>query len=217
MTKDFPSEDSDQPAWASAQSDHSICWVYEEFLRTELPIECIVKALMWLGLVKLSFCRCCHTCIAHGFLVLISESTDEPVHPHSLARAFAAHTHKVGTWWMLSWFAWLCLCFVSLPHGTMGLSAVCDCDISWSYSLFMYGRCIFIFKRDDYTCTINTKISCAGSLFGLDARKPVFGGSWTTQAQTNLRIPAVWSAPLLFAFWKVLYVNLLQAKFQFTS
>ena len=49
---------------------------------------------------------------------------------------------------------------------------------------------------------------------GLDVRKPVFGGLWTTQAQTSLRIHAVWSAPLLFAFWKVLYVNLLQVKFQ---
>ena len=30
---------------------------------------------------------------------------------------------------------------------------------------------------------------------GLDARNPVFGGLWTTQAQTSLRICAVWSAP----------------------
>ena len=30
---------------------------------------------------------------------------------------------------------------------------------------------------------------------GLDARNPVFGGLWTTQAQTSLRIRAVWSAP----------------------
>ena len=33
---------------------------------------------------------------------------------------------------------------------------------------------------------------------GLVARKPVFGGLRTTQAQTSLRILAVWSAPLLF-------------------
>ena len=26
-------------------------------------------------------------------------------------------------------------CFVALPRGAMGLSAVCDCGISWSYSL----------------------------------------------------------------------------------
>ena len=38
-----------------------------------------------------------------------------------------------------------------------------------------------------------------------------------TQAQTSLRISAVWSAPLLFAFCKVPYVNLLQMKFQFSS
>ena len=35
---------------------------------------------------------------------------------------------------------------------------------------------------------------------GLDLRKPNFGGLWTTQAQTSLRICIVWSAPLLFTF-----------------
>ena len=39
----------------------------------------------------------------------------------------------------------------------------------------------------------------------------------TTQAQTSLRIRADWSAPLLFAFWKVTYVNLLQVKSRFSS
>ena len=38
---------------------------------------------------------------------------------------------------------------------------------------------------------------------GLDTRKPVFGDLGTTKAQTSLRICAVWSAPLLYAFWKV--------------
>ena len=52
---------------------------------------------------------------------------------------------------------------------------------------------------------------------GLDTRKPVLGGLRTTQAQTSLRIRAVWSAPLLFAIRKVLYVNLLHVKFQFSS
>ena len=47
---------------------------------------------------------------------------------------------------------------------------------------------------------------------GLDARKPVFGGLRITQLQTSLPIRAVWSAPLLFAFWKVSYLNLLWAK-----
>ena len=52
---------------------------------------------------------------------------------------------------------------------------------------------------------------------GRVARKPVSGGLQTTQAQTSLRIRAVWSAPLLFVFWKVSYLDLLQAKFQFSS
>ena len=55
--------------------------------------------------------------------------------------------------------------------------------------------------------------------FNLDlvARKPVFRGLRTTQAQTSLRIRAVWSAPLLLALWKVSYINLIQVKFQFSS
>ena len=31
-----------------------------------------------------------------------------------------------------------CKCSVSLPHGAAGWSAVCDCGISWSYSLTFY-------------------------------------------------------------------------------
>ena len=49
---------------------------------------------------------------------------------------------------------------------------------------------------------------------GLDARKPVFGGLQITPAQTSLRFRAVWSAPLLFPFWKESYLGLLQAKFR---
>ena len=46
-------------------------------------------------------------------------------------------------------------------------------------------------------------------------RKPVFGGLQTTKAQTSLRIRAVRSASLIFAFLKVLYLNLLRMKFRF--
>ena len=38
---------------------------------------------------------------------------------------------------------------------------------------------------------------------GHGARKPVCGGLQTTQAQTSLRIRAVWSEPLLLVYWKV--------------
>ena len=31
-----------------------------------------------------------------------------------------------------------CLCSVALPRGSVGWSAVCDCGISWSYSLTFY-------------------------------------------------------------------------------
>ena len=50
-----------------------------------------------------------------------------------------------------------------------------------------------------------------------DVRKPVFDGVRTTKAQTSLGIRAVWLAPLLFAFWKVPYLSMLQAKFQFLA
>ena len=55
------------------------------------------------------------------------------------------------------------------------------------------------------------------SYMGLDARKPVFGGLRTTKVQTRLRIRAVWSAPLLFTYWKESYLDLLRTKFQLSS
>ena len=30
-----------------------------------------------------------------------------------------------------------CKCYVPLSHGSTGLIAVCDCGISWSYSLYV--------------------------------------------------------------------------------
>ena len=66
-------------------------------------------------------------------------------------------------------------------------------------------------------CTWRPLILQALIVMGLDVRKPVFGGLRTTQAQTRLRIRAVWSAPLLFVFWKVSYIYLLHMKFQFSS
>ena len=52
---------------------------------------------------------------------------------------------------------------------------------------------------------------------GLDARNPVFGSLRTTQAQTSLRIHADWSALLLFTYRNVSYLDMLEAKFQFSS
>ena len=34
---------------------------------------------------------------------------------------------------------------MALPHGAMGWSAVCDCGISWSYSLFVLN--IFVLQQ----------------------------------------------------------------------
>ena len=35
-------------------------------------------------------------------------------------------------------------CSVALPHGAVGWSAVCDCGISWSYSLTLLPRIYFL-------------------------------------------------------------------------
>ena len=64
---------------------------------------------------------------------------------------------------------------------------------------------------------VSDSVRDGSSYLDLVARKPVFRGLQTTQAQTSLRIRAVWSAPLLFAYWKVSYLDLLRAKFQFSS
>ena len=41
--------------------------------------------------------------------------------------------------WLFALLVFLvsCDCYVALPHDATGLSAVCDCGISWSYSLFL--------------------------------------------------------------------------------
>ena len=43
-----------------------------------------------------------------------------------------------------AWFVFLVSrdCCVALPRGSMGLSAVCDCGISLSYSLTIYYKCV---------------------------------------------------------------------------
>ena len=59
--------------------------------------------------------------------------------------------------------------------------------------------------------------TCGNNLYGPRREKTCLRGLRTTEAQTSLRTHTVWSAPLLFAFWKVPYLSLLQAKFQFSS
>ena len=54
-------------------------------------------------------------------------------------------------------------------------------------------------------------------LYGPWREKTCLRGLRTTKAQTSLHISADWSVPLLLAFWKVSFLNLLQAKFQFSS
>ena len=53
---------------------------------------------------------------------------------------------------------------------------------------------------------------------GLDARKPSLGvcEQQRRRPACGYVIRAVWSAPLLFAYWKVSHLDLLLAKFQFS-
>ena len=39
-------------------------------------------------------------------------------------------------------------------------------------------------------------------LMGLDARKTVFWGLWTTEAQTSLRIRAIWPIRICYSFFE---------------
>ena len=84
-------------------------------------------AIHWLW--GLCFCLCfvVHYCVS--FLVLQSSLTGRE------------------SWLLCSYVSWMsfyCKCSVTLPYGAVGWSAVCDCGISWSYSLFdmFYDWCI---------------------------------------------------------------------------
>ena len=60
---------------------------------------------------------------------------------HYIVAVLVLHSYR---WGRESWFHYSncilmsfdCKCPVSLPHDAMGCAAVCDCGISWSYSLF---------------------------------------------------------------------------------
>ena len=64
-------------------------------------------------------------------------------------------------------------------------------------------------------CLLFTSIVYIHIHFSLDAWKPVFRSFRTTKVQTSLRIHADWSAPLLFIFRKVPYLNLQCSKWNF--
>ena len=65
----------------------------------------------------------------------------------------------------------------------------------WSSGLFGTARADKLIRNGP--CQEKTCLPCLG----------------TTEVQTSLRICADWSAPLLFAYWKVSYLDLLWAKF----
>ena len=91
--------------------------------------------------------------ISNNVVCATSKASDEPVHMRSLIRALNASRLRIL--WLLSYWLniiWSFLHYIpywyhlntsfkeqcswgALPRGAMGLSAVCDCGISWSYSL----------------------------------------------------------------------------------
>ena len=67
-----------------------------------------------------------------------------------------------------------CNCSLPLPHGAMVWSAVCDCGISWSYSLFEKFYVSYLFA--DYLSDV-----CAAALYVISSsacpgRGREFGG-----------------------------------------
>ena len=81
----------------------------------------------------------------------------------------------------------------------------------WSFKKIKPSR---KFLNLQYPVYKNNIICLLGNNMGLNARKPIFGGFRTAKAQTSLHIHADWSAPFLFSYWKVQYLDLVQAKFQ---
>ena len=69
------------------------------------------------------------------------------------------------------------------------------------------------FRKDQHA----EKLKKSESPNGPQCEKTCLGGLWTTQAQTILRICADLSAPLLFAYPEVSYLDLLRGKFQLSS
>ena len=74
----------------------------------------------------------------------------------------------------------------------------------------------FQVKHSTASCDYNNFPTSKHQPKNLDRRKPVFRGLQTTMAQ-NLHISTDLLAPLLFANWKVSYLNLLLVIFQFNS
>ena len=62
-----------------------------------------------------------------------------------------------------------------------------------------------------------SEINKRDQIIWASTRENLSSGVCEQHRQTSLHIHAVWSMPLLFSFWKVSYVNLLQMKFQLSS
>ena len=124
--------------------------------------------------------------------------------------------HLLGKGCPLGSCLWCLTVSLSLCHWYPGSGVVLDCIDSWSLHPYLLTETL------SYSQYFNPLYSDGFSYsywynMGLAVRKPIFGGLRTTKEQTSLCIRAVWSAPLLFAYCKVSYPGLIQAKFQFSS
>ena len=92
-------------------------------------------------------------------------------------------------------------------------------DGSKLFQMFLSPRCLWSHAAcfDSVTYSKPTWKKQKNIFIWASTRKTGFGGLRTTKALTSLRIPAVWSAPLLFAYLMISYQALLQVKFQFSS
>ena len=154
---------------AYAQSNQRLCWSLAYSMSVRLLTEHHLEPLSFKGgctdssestLVKMPHCWKSHVA-AH--YVAQSKDSNQPGHPPSLIRGFAALVTK-----NLS-------CFVQTAKTdqTVRMLMLICVICSLSHIHFV-----------DFSCHIMAQM-------GLDARKPVYGGLRTTQVQTSLRIRAV--------------------------
>ena len=156
----------------------------------------------------------------------------------SLARALATGTcrcHNYWNWannnWAATWQNQQNHCAPSETPIRLGIhpvwseSSQCtQCVTIWIQAFYMrtaktgqpelMPRLIWVFSW--YTTPMLVFLPCHYK-WTWDVRKPVFRGLRTTKVQISLCILTVWSAPLLFSFQKVAYLNLPQERFQLSS
>ena len=88
-----------------------------------------------------------------GFCLLLLPLWESVIVLCFVVRYFISILVLQSSWWgRESWLLYLFVFLVShdrcgaLPHVAMGLSAVCDCGITWSYSFTIFTQTLYIVK-----------------------------------------------------------------------